>query len=219
MKSLKITLFAILGLSLTSQAQSWTELEVNAGTYLVQGEMQITEVGVNNINPVLSVSLHTRAHKSNSFAFGGSISSFTMQGDFNDNSKEWLSGHEVSGMGFNAQASIRYIMTGRDDMRFMKGAFLTYIEGAAGAQMISFQTTYPPATGDNLSNSTLVRLTEVTPIATATLGMQYYIDYNWGVNMRLSGSATGSDQLDGVVGVTDTKDYIWMATVGVSYAF
>lgn len=99
-------------------------------------------------------------------------------------------------------------MTGREDMRFMKGAFLTYLESAAGAHLTSFQSTYPPAVGDALSAPNLTTQTEVTPIATATLGFQYYFDYDLGVHMRLSGSATGSDNLYGVTGITDTKDYL-----------
>lgn len=219
MKYLKITIAAVFGISLSASAQSWTELEVGLGAYSIQGEMQKQIVGFDNLNPVLTASIHTRPHKSSKFAFGGSMSAFTMQGDFSSDSKLWLQGHNFSGSGLNAQASMRYIMTGHKDMRFMKNAFLTYIEGAAGAHMISFQSTYPPGTSDNLNAPQESNEIIVTPIGTATLGFQYYFDYNFGVNLRLSGSVTGSDQLDGVEGITSTNDYIWAATVGMTYAF
>lgn len=206
------------GLSFVSQSQSLTEIEVNAGVMAIQGEMQPSIGGINDVNFLSTVSVHSRANNSDAFAFGGSLSAFTLSQDYNNSDKEWLTDHRSEGYGYNAVASLRYIMTGRDDMRFMKGAFITYIEAGAGAQFISYRTTYPPLVSEN--KNTIDRPTQnlVTPVGTATLGFQYYFDYNMGINFRVSSMMTNTDEFDGVVGMTDKNDYVLSATMGLLIA-
>lgn len=217
-------LFTSLLIALTcyqANAQSWTVTEINLGTVSVLGEMQDSRIGVNQLNPQLSVSLHTRGARSRRVSYGGSINTYLLNMAYADGDKNWLEGHYTTGRGINALASIRLLLTGRDDMRFMKGAFITYIEAGAGAHYFEVQSTYPPDLALDKTSPTADRPVqkEFAPAAGVAIGFQYFISQNWGVNLRLNGQYIASDIVDGVEGTTGIDDMMLSSSVGMIYAF
>ncbi|KAB2814510.1 hypothetical protein [Phaeocystidibacter luteus] len=217
MKKTAAILFSLVALSFTANAQRWTEVEVYGGTSFVQGEMQESAIGFNSLRPTFGAAIHTRANKSNFMSFGGSFNTYSMNTTYMED-KNWLSGHSVEGMAYQAQLSMRLIMTGRDDMRFMKGAFLTYFEAGLGAHFASFRSTYPPDVIVKKTDIDRPTQTVVAPLASGTLGFQYYFNYKMGINFRLTGQAAGTDYLDGIQGITDANDYLMSATLGMTFA-
>ncbi len=218
MKKSVLSLFAILLIGSTANAQRWSELEISTGVYSVLGEMQDVNLGMNALNSSTLISYYTRAHKSDRWAFGGSVGFNTMNMQY-DGTKNWLNGHETQGYGVNAMLGARLVLSGRDDMRFMKGAFITYLEAAGGGHLASFRSSYPPmVSSPKEETADSPRQMEFAPVGTATLGFQYYITYKIGVNLRLSGTLSNTDYLDGIQGITDAKDYAVAALAGVSIA-
>lgn len=221
MKSLSaISTTIFLMFSTASIAQSsFTVVEASTGVMAVQGEMQDHLVGINEMNSVTTLAIHTRAYKSKRVSFGGSVSFYTTYMNYTGD-KGWLEGHSTNGVGFNPQLSTRILLTGRDDMRFMKHAFVTYLELGAGAHVISNRSTYPPNT-----DFTKVPVVEgendlhVAPSVGMSLGFRYFIGYDWGITFRCNGQYINSDYVDGIVGITGTKDYQWSSTIGMMYAF
>ncbi len=135
-----------------------------------------------------------------------------------DGDRNWLNGHQTEGAGVSAIASARVLLTGRDDMRFMKGALITYFEGGVGGMYGSYRTTYPPVT--TLNKTEIDRPTQnfASFIGSASFGIQYYFDYKTGINFRFNGLATNTDELDGIAGITDKNDYQWNVSVGMLFA-
>ncbi|NVK26625.1 MAG: hypothetical protein HWE14_01210 [Flavobacteriia bacterium] len=217
MKKSIVTILSLLALSFTTNAQRWTEVEVFGGTSFIQGEMQDNAVGFNSIRPTFGAAIHTRANKSNFMSFGGSFNTYSMNTAYAGD-KNWLTGHSVEGMAYQAQLSMRLLMTGRDDMRFMKGAFITYLEAGVGAHFASFRSTYPPDLFVQKTDIDRPTQSVVAPMASGTLGFQYYINYKMGINFRLSGQTAGTDYLDGIAGITDANDYLLSATLGMTFA-
>ncbi|TNE28444.1 MAG: hypothetical protein EP346_09295, partial [Bacteroidetes bacterium] len=199
----------VLGLSVLSFGQRrFTVLEVNGGISAIQGDLQDQIIGFKNVNPSFSVTMHTRASKSRSFSIGGGVELNTLNHFYSSPSRSYYDQTEVEGYHFNAQVSGRLLLTGRDDVRFMKGAFYTYLEGNAGMSYISVQSTYPPAETFSKLGEGVETHTEYKPSVGAALGFRYYLTYNLGVNLRLSGKYVASDLLDGVEGITDVNDYL-----------
>ncbi len=215
MRKSVLFLFTSILIGGSAYAQRWTEVEINTGVTSVLGEMQDMTVGFNALNPAASVSLYTRANKSDRWAFGGTFSYTSMYMAYQGN-KNWLMDHETQGHGYSAIIGTRLLLTGRDDMRFMKGAFITYLEAAGGGHIANFKSTYPPMVSPQKTEIDKPTESVFTPIGSATLGFQYYFGYKIGVSLRFSGQVTNTDYLDGIEGITDANDYLLSAMAGVT---
>lgn len=210
----------VLGLSALSFGQGrYTVLEVNGGISTIQGDLQDQLIGFKNVNPNFSVTLHTRTAKSRNFSIGGGIEMNMLNHYYSNPDKSYYDQTEAEGYHFNAQVSGRLLLTGRDDVRFMKGAFYTYLEGNAGVSYVNIQSTYPPAETFSKLGEDVETRTEYKPSVGAALGFRYYLTYNLGINLRFSGKYVASDLLDGVDGITDVNDYLLTSSIGMSYAF
>lgn len=217
-----VNIMLCFGVMTTVSAQNWNELELSIGVQAVQGEMADVMPHGSSLNPLWELQLHTRGAKSDAFSYGGSISAYTMS-MYYDGQKNWLKGHSTLGYGINAMASMRLLMTGRDDFRFLKNAFFAYLELGAGGHYINFRSTYPEdieaVKGGEVDEPTADLTSEFAPAVGLALGFQYYIDHDWGVNLRLNGQYVHSDHMDGIQGITDINDFLHGATVGVIYGF
>lgn len=219
MKSNQILIALALAVSTGLSAQSgWTVVEANLGVASVQGEMQDNFASLNNFAPSFSLSVHHRASKSRHFSLGGSLQSYSLNQSYSGN-KNWLEGHQTQGYGTTALVSARLLMTGRDDVRFMKGAFYAYLEGGVGATFATVSSTYPPPVVYGKFTDYSEYQSDLALSAGAAFGMQYYFTQNWGMNLRLSGMYADTDLLDGIEGITDTNDYLWSASLGLLFAF
>lgn len=213
-----VVVFALIFGSVQAVAQSWTVFEANLGAQFVQGEMVDGFSKFNQPNALFTASIHTRGAKSRRMSYGGSVSAYTMNATY-VGEKNWLNGHSTEGLGYNVLASARYLITGRDDMRFMRGAFITYIELGGGAHFASYRSTYPPNYDANKTDIDRPTNTVFAPAISGALGFQYFITQNWGVNLRVNTQYTASDELDGIEGITDVNDYLFASSLGMIYAF
>lgn len=215
----RLCLAILLALPLTVDAQ-WSELQIGAGLQSVQGDAKKLLQGQEVVNTSLTVSLQMRSSKSSRISAGLGVTAYSIGGDYSS-TKDWLKGHFADGFGMSTELTSRYYLFRKVDFRFMRNDWFYYIEAGAAMHLFRYRTTFYPyeKVGEIIGRDDLPYTNSTALAGQLATGVNYQVSRKFGYFSRLAWQITTSDLLDGLVGITNTKDHLIRFEIGVYFSF